>query len=235
MVFMRLEYIYWASSVISFKFNQRFPRPVSQRLYFRGITADLINTASPLLFLRGLLSSHQRGKSYLRQDIRAPWSNGTNVRLRCQSRNKKTGCAAVREPIDPRRAVGILPARSEAPIATCMRPENKGPGPPLWQPSPSACRLITSRLSRNKWECRQTPAKKKTKKQSLCAGCRSPVGHGCIYNFMRVHFQIDSSLMPGSGFVMEWNFKWWKMETLPVAGVIRATVEIFIGGACGGL
>lgn len=36
--------------------------------------------------------------------------------------------------------------------------------------------------------------------------------HECIYNFMHVHSQIDSSLTRGSGLIIECLFKLWKMQ-----------------------
>lgn len=95
-----------------------------------------------------------------------------------------------------------------------MRPENKGTGPPpdsrLHPPvalSHRGCREINENVAK-----RQRKKNKKNEASAVlcgspCAGCRSPVSHGCIYNFMRVRFQIDSSLMPGSGFIIAWPFK----------------------------
>lgn len=51
------------------------------------------------------------------------------VRVCCQSRNKNSVCCGLRA-IDPLGAVGTLPARSEAPIATCVQLRRKTLSPP---------------------------------------------------------------------------------------------------------
>lgn len=68
-----------------------------------------------------------------------------------QSHHKNRFCCDLRA-IDPRRVVGIPPARSEGLIARQKAARRKGPVS-SWQPSPSTCRFISSRLSRNKLEC----------------------------------------------------------------------------------
>lgn len=129
-----------------------------------------------------------------------------NVCLCCQSHNKNRLCCGLRA-IDPHRAVGILPARSEAPIATCMQPRRKTLSPPdsRLHPLVALSHQGCQEINENAAKCRENSAA--VLRGSPCAGCRSPVGHECIYNFMHAHFQIDFSLMPGSGFIMEWPFK----------------------------
>lgn len=64
-----------------------------------------------------------------------------------------------------------------------------------WQPSPTTRHFISSGLSRNKLECSRCRETKPRPLWLTLHWLAILFSHECCYNFMHVHFEIDSSLM----------------------------------------
>lgn len=182
-----------------------------------------------LLFYLGLLFPIKREILSLQRlySLERPYKCVVSHR---QSHHKNRFCCDLRA-IDPHRVVDIPPARSEGLIARQKAARRKVPVS-SWQPSPSTCRFISSKLSRNKLECDGCRVETEPRPLWLASHVLAfSFSHECIYNFMHVPFQIDSSLTRSSGLIIECLFKLWKMEFRPV-GVIHipnaTAVEILI-------